>query len=193
MHKKTLALEWRITKVSKNKKTPAKVYSCGFCKTFKNTFSTEHFHGLGVCLAANEFFSKSKNYLCSSVSPFSSFSIFCVTCFFYKLSFWTPQHEERSIQSNYQEVPTKWWFCWFIEEIYLGMNAGLWSSVCVCVCVCVILNFWELFWGSLWCLWTRKCLGLFFHKWYEFSASNFIGLSKFWCEVFAIIMGCLRI
>ena len=137
MHKKTLALEWCITKVSKNKKTPAKVYSCGFCKTFKNTFSTEHLHGLGVCLAANEFFSNSKNYLCSSVSPFSSFSIFCVTCFFYKLSFWTPQHEERSIQSNYQEVPTKWWFCWFIEEMYLGMNAGLWSSVCVCVCVCV--------------------------------------------------------
>ena len=137
MHKKTLALEWRITKVSKNKKTPAKVYSCGFCKTFKNTFSTEHLHGLGVCLAANEFFSNSKNYLCSSVSPFSSFSIFCVTCFFYKLSFWTPQHEERSIQSNYQEVPTKWWFCWFREEMYLGMNAGLWSSVCMCVCVCV--------------------------------------------------------
>ena len=37
----------------------------------------------------------------------SCFSIFCVTCFIYYWSSWTPQHEGRSIQSNYIEVATK--------------------------------------------------------------------------------------
>ena len=50
---------------------------------------------------------------CSSI-----FCIACFNCFFYWLSFWTPKHEERPIQSNYQEVATKRCFCQFIGEIF---------------------------------------------------------------------------
>ena len=37
-HKKTPALESIFHKVFRNKKTPAEVFSCEFCETFKNTF-----------------------------------------------------------------------------------------------------------------------------------------------------------
>ena len=43
---------------------------------------------------------------------------------------WTTQHEERSIQSNYHKVAPKGVFINLLEKC-LGMNAGLWSSVCV--------------------------------------------------------------
>ena len=46
------------------------------------------------------------------VSPFSLQPIF-----FTNEDFWTPEHEERSIQSNYQEVSTRRCFCRFVGEI----------------------------------------------------------------------------
>ena len=40
------------------------------------------------------------------------------TCFSTNEVFWTPQHEERSVQSNYQDVDTKRCFCRFVGEIF---------------------------------------------------------------------------
>ena len=40
------------------------------------------------------------------------------TCFSTNEVFWTPQHEERSVQSNYQDVNTKRCFCRFVGEIF---------------------------------------------------------------------------
>ena len=99
-HKKTPALESLFNKVSRNKKTPAQVFSCEFCEAFKNTFFTEHlrwswslsfkmFYNVGVHkkvferLAANEFLSNSKNHL-----QFSCISISCIyPHFLYNLFF----------------------------------------------------------------------------------------------------------
>ena len=41
-HKKTPVLESIFNKVSRNKEIPAQVFSCEFCKAFKNTFFTEN-------------------------------------------------------------------------------------------------------------------------------------------------------
>ena len=93
-HKKTPVLETVFSKVSRNKETPAEVFSCEFCEAFKNTFFTEHLwwswslsfkmlYIVGVrkkvfeWLAAHEFLSNSKNHL-----RFSYISIFSITCFF---------------------------------------------------------------------------------------------------------------
>ena len=40
------------------------------------------------------------------------------TCFSTNEVFWTPQHEERFIQSNYQDMDTKRCFCRFVGEIF---------------------------------------------------------------------------
>ena len=97
-HKKTPVLESLFNKVSRNKETPAQVFSCEFCKAFKNTFFTENirwswslsfkkFYIVGVhkkvfeWLAGNKFLSNSKNHLCFSyISQFlvPSFSLWPV-------------------------------------------------------------------------------------------------------------------
>ena len=41
-HKKTSVLQSLFNKVYKNKETPAQVFSCEFCETFKNTCFTEY-------------------------------------------------------------------------------------------------------------------------------------------------------
>ena len=41
-HKETPVLESLFSKVSRNKETPAQVFSCEFCEAFKNPFFTEN-------------------------------------------------------------------------------------------------------------------------------------------------------
>ena len=131
--------------VSRNKETPAQVFSCELWKAFKNTFFTKHpwwswslsqkkFYIVGVhrkvfdWLAANELLSRSKNYLHTSCVSISNFSIFCITCFFYlNTPAWRKVHSIKLWGSSHQKV--------FISvnllEKCLSINAGLWSSVCV--------------------------------------------------------------
>ena len=42
LYKETPVLESLFKKVSRNKETPAQVFSCEFCEAFKNTFFAEH-------------------------------------------------------------------------------------------------------------------------------------------------------
>ena len=42
LHKEIPVLESLFKKVSRNKETPAQVFSCEFCEAFKNTFFAEH-------------------------------------------------------------------------------------------------------------------------------------------------------
>ena len=136
-HKETPVLESLFSKVSRNKETPAQVFSCEFCEAFKNTFFTEHlqrswilsfkkFYIVGVhkkvfeWLAANEFLSNSKNHL-----RFSCISIFSITCFFLLINFLTHYHEERDpVNEIIRKYPPKGVFFDLLEE-YLGMTAGL--------------------------------------------------------------------
>ena len=134
IHKKTPVIESLCNKsfrIKKIQKIPAQVYSCEFWETFKNTFFTEHLPwswslslkklcNVGVhkkafqWLAANKFLPNSKHYLRFSCISISCFSILASLLFFLRdlCFFFSPQHEERSNQSNYQEVVAKkWGFC----------------------------------------------------------------------------------
>ena len=67
------------------------------------------------------------------------------------------------------------------RQKYLGMNAGLWSSMGVWFWI--FENFFEGF--------CEIVLIISGSTDYEFSAAN-LDLSKFWCGVFTIIMECLK-
>ena len=134
-------LESLLKKVSRNKKTPAQAFSWELCEALKSTFFTEHFRWrwslflqrlyiVGFYekvferLVANEFLSNGKNNL-HYIS--NSFLHFQHNLFFLLISFSTPHHGQRSIIKKW---PPKGVFVDLLEK-YLGMNAGLWSSVCV--------------------------------------------------------------
>ena len=96
---------------------------------------------------------------------------------------WTPMHEERSIQSNYQEVATKRCLCQFDGEIFRYERWFVKQCVRDFRFLRKFSRIFEMFVNEHVCERTD----------YEFSAAICIELSTFWCEVFAIIMGCLRI
>ena len=184
-------LESLFKKVSRNKETPAQVFSCEFCEAFKSTIFTEHLrYEVGVFLL-KYFTFRSSTYSYLIVWSFSMlitkticaisisfFSIFSVTCFFYLWRFWSPQHEERSIQSNYQQS-TRRCFCRFVGEIF---RYERWFMK---QCVRVTWNFWELLWRFLrymsstqlfllkfsvikflmWSVYGKKLVAHGFHSW----------------------------
>ena len=94
----TKKFQWwsHFLKVSRNKETPAQVFSCEFCEAFKSTIFTEHLrYEVGVSLLKCFTFRSSTNsYLIVwSFSmliaktiwaiSISFLSIFSITCFFY--------------------------------------------------------------------------------------------------------------
>ena len=137
-------LESLFNKVSRNKETLAQVFSCEFCEGFKKIFFTEHlrwswslsFKKFDIhkkvfeWLAANEFSTNSKNHLRFSCISISCFSIFSITCFFYLIKFLNLSMKKDQFNQIIRKWPPERVFVNLLEK-YIGMSAGLWSSVCV--------------------------------------------------------------
>ena len=96
LHKETPVLESLFKKVSRNKETPAQVFSCEFCEAFKSTIFTEHLrYEVGVSLLKCFTFRSSTNsylivwsfsmLIAKTICDISisCFSTFFITCFFY--------------------------------------------------------------------------------------------------------------
>ena len=96
LYKEVPVLESLFKKVSRNKETPAQVFSCEFCEAFKSTIFTEHFrYEVGnSLLKCFTFRSLTNSYLIVwsfsmliaktiCVISISCFSIFSITIFFY--------------------------------------------------------------------------------------------------------------
>ena len=130
------------------------MFSCEFCEVFKKTYFTEHLRlrwslsfkkfyivhkKVFESLAANEFLSNSKNHLRFSCISISCIFIFSITCFSTNQVFNTLAWRKRSIQSNYQEVAIKRYFCEFVWEMFRHEHRIM------KYCVRAVLNSWELF------------------------------------------------
>ena len=126
-------------------------------------------------LAVNKFLSNSKTYLRFFYLHFL-FLRFLYHTFFLLMKILNTSarrkiHSIKLSESSNQKVFLS--ICW---KNNLGMNAGLWSSVCVW--------FWsfENFCEDFWDVWVLRN---YFYKSFE--------LSKFWCKVFTNIIRCLRL
>ena len=164
--RKIPVLESLFNKISRSKEMPAHVFFYQFCELLELLWwswilSLKKFYAVRLwqkvfwmASYSNKFLS-SKSYLHSPCISNSCFSIFWITLFFLPKKFLNTALEERTVQWNYQEVPTKKYFCRFIGEI-------IWYERCFMkYCVRVVLNFWKLVWEFLWCLRTRKVKKLF--------------------------------
>ena len=121
-------LEPLFNKISRNKETPTRVFSCEFCEAFKSTLFKSTSGGVGVCLkkfyilgvlkkvfvwlAANEFLSNSKNYI----------RVYCIPIT-------NEVFEHLSVKKDsFNQIIRKWQpkgvFIDFFEK-YLGMNGGV--------------------------------------------------------------------
>ena len=137
LHMEAPVRESLFKKVSRNKETPAQVFSCGFCEAFKNfakpfyrappvqmEFVFKKVLRLGVhkkvfeWLVAKEFSSNSKHYLRFSCISHFLFLHFLCKLFSLLIKILNTSAWKIYIQSNYQEVDIKRCFCRFVGEIF---------------------------------------------------------------------------